>query len=106
MSCRVLMVDDNENDLLFTRIALQRSGVDYQVRAFERAQEALQGLKRRAGRRQPSRAIRNRAGQAMPAHPRMRVRCCGRWLGREGRAPSVVLGWQPCGPGKSTPLPL
>lgn len=41
MSCRVLMVDDNENDLLFTRIALQRCGVDYEVRTFERAQEAL-----------------------------------------------------------------
>ena len=27
MSCHVLMVDDNENDLLFTRIALQRSRV-------------------------------------------------------------------------------
>ncbi len=44
MSCRVLMVDDNENDLLFTRIALQRSGVDFEVQAFERAQEALQML--------------------------------------------------------------
>ena len=44
MSCHVLMVDDNENDLLFTRIALERSGVDYKVRAFERAQEALQML--------------------------------------------------------------
>ncbi|MDP1684817.1 response regulator [Hydrogenophaga sp.] len=44
MSCRVLMVDDNENDLLFTRIALQRSGVDFDVQAFERAQEALQML--------------------------------------------------------------
>lgn len=41
MSCRVLMIDDNENDLLFTRIALQRSGVDYDIRSFERAQEAL-----------------------------------------------------------------
>jgi CheY-like chemotaxis protein len=41
MSCRVLMVDDNENDLLFTRIALQRSGVDFEIQAFERAQEAL-----------------------------------------------------------------
>ena len=41
MSCRVLTIDDNENDLLFTRIALQRSGVDYDIRAFERAQDAL-----------------------------------------------------------------
>lgn len=44
MICRVLMVDDNENDLLFTRIALQRSGVDFQIRAFERAQEAIRML--------------------------------------------------------------
>ena len=35
------MIDDNENDLLFTRIALERSGVDYDIRSFERAQEAL-----------------------------------------------------------------
>ena len=41
MSCRVFTMDDNENDLLFTRIALQRCGVDYDIRAFERAQEAL-----------------------------------------------------------------
>ena len=47
MSCRVLMVDDNENDLLFTRIALQRSGVDYEVHAFERAREALELLSTR-----------------------------------------------------------
>ncbi|MFN7123502.1 MAG: response regulator [Hydrogenophaga sp.] len=47
MSCRVLMVDDNENDLLFTRIALQRSGVDCEVQAFERAQEALDLLSSR-----------------------------------------------------------
>ncbi len=44
MICRVLMVDDNENDLLFTRIALQRSGVSFEVRAFERAQEAIRML--------------------------------------------------------------
>ncbi|WP_236574196.1 response regulator [Hydrogenophaga sp. PBL-H3] len=37
----MLTIDDNENDLLFTRIALQRCGVDYDIRAFERAQEAL-----------------------------------------------------------------
>eukprot|EP01041_Mallomonas_annulata_P013843 gene13843-29443_t len=44
MTCRVLMVDDNENDRLFTRIALERSGVDFEIRAFERAEEALQML--------------------------------------------------------------
>lgn len=44
MTCRVLMVDDNENDLLFTRIALERSGLDFEILACERAQEALQML--------------------------------------------------------------
>ena len=44
MTCRVMMVDDNENDLLFTRIALERSGVNFEIRAFERAEEALQML--------------------------------------------------------------
>lgn len=41
MSCRILMVDDNENDLLFTRIALERCGVGYEISGFERAQDAL-----------------------------------------------------------------
>jgi len=44
MSCRVMMVDDNDNDLLFTRLMLQRSGVDYDVLAFERAEQALSHL--------------------------------------------------------------
>ena len=41
MPMRLMLVDDNENDLLFTRLALQRSGVDCEVFAFERAEEAL-----------------------------------------------------------------
>lgn len=41
MPIRVMLVDDNENDLLFTRIALQRCGVDFNVREFERAEDAL-----------------------------------------------------------------
>lgn len=41
MPMRLMLVDDNENDLLFTSLALQRSGVDYEVFAFERAEEAL-----------------------------------------------------------------
>ena len=41
MPMRLMLVDDNEDDLLFTRLALQRSGVDYEVFAFERAEEAL-----------------------------------------------------------------
>lgn len=44
MSCHVLLIDDNENDLLFTRIALQRSGADCEIRACERAEEALRLL--------------------------------------------------------------
>lgn len=44
MSCRVLTIDDNENDLLFTRIALERCGLDCEIRAFERAQDALSML--------------------------------------------------------------
>ena len=44
MSCRVMMVDDNDNDLLFTRLMLQRSGVDYEVLAYERAEQALRYL--------------------------------------------------------------
>lgn len=41
MPRRVMLVDDNENDLLFTRIALQRCGVDYEICEFERAENAL-----------------------------------------------------------------
>jgi CheY-like chemotaxis protein len=41
MPRRVILVDDNENDLLFTRIALQRCGVEFDVREFERADDAL-----------------------------------------------------------------
>jgi len=44
MSCRVMMVDDNDNDLLFTRLMLQRSGVDYEVLAYDRAEQALRHL--------------------------------------------------------------
>lgn len=44
MSCRVMMVDDNDNDLLFTRLMLQRSGGEYDVLAFERAEHALRHL--------------------------------------------------------------
>ena len=42
MPIRVMLVDDNPDDLLFTRIALQRSGVDYEVIEFERAEQALE----------------------------------------------------------------
>jgi CheY-like chemotaxis protein len=49
MRKRVMLVDDNENDLLFTRIALQRCGVDYDVREFERAEEALALLSKDPG---------------------------------------------------------
>lgn len=45
MTCRVMMVDDNDNDLLFTRLILQRSGVGYDILGFERAAEALEHLR-------------------------------------------------------------
>ena len=44
MSCRVMMVDDNDNDLLFTRLMLQRSGVNYDAMPFLRAEQALHHL--------------------------------------------------------------
>lgn len=45
MSHRVMLIDDSESDLLYTRIILQRSAVPYEVLAFEHAQEALRALK-------------------------------------------------------------
>jgi len=45
MKCRVMMVDDNDNDLLFTRLMLERSGGHFEVLGFERAAEALDHLR-------------------------------------------------------------
>ena len=45
MKCRVMMVDDNDNDLLFTRLMLERSGAGFEVIGFERAAEALDHLR-------------------------------------------------------------
>ena len=45
MSCRVMMIDDNDNDLLFTRLTLQRCGVPCEVQAFTHAQAALDHLR-------------------------------------------------------------
>ena len=45
MPCRVMMVDDNDNDLLFTRLTLQRCGVPCEVMAFTHAQAALDHLR-------------------------------------------------------------
>lgn len=44
MSPRVMMVDDSDSDLLFTRLALQRCGVPCEVLGFERAEDALAHL--------------------------------------------------------------
>lgn len=44
MPTRIMLVDDNENDLLFTHISLQRCGVEYEVFKYERAGEALKWL--------------------------------------------------------------
>jgi CheY-like chemotaxis protein len=46
MSTRVMMVDDNDSDLLYTRVTLQRCGEPCEVLAFERAQDALDHLGR------------------------------------------------------------
>lgn len=45
MSHRVMLIDDSESDLLYTRIILQRASVPYEVLAFETAQDALRVLK-------------------------------------------------------------
>jgi CheY-like chemotaxis protein len=45
MPCRVMMVDDNDNDLLFTRLTLQRCGVPCEAIAFTHAQAALDHLR-------------------------------------------------------------
>lgn len=45
MSHRVMLIDDSESDLLYTRIILQRAAVPYEVQAFESAREALAALK-------------------------------------------------------------
>ena len=45
MPCRVMMVDDNDNDLLFTRLTLQRCGVPCEVVGFTHAQAALDHLR-------------------------------------------------------------
>jgi CheY-like chemotaxis protein len=45
MPLRVLTIDDNEDDLLFTRIALTRCGVEYTIDAYLKAQEALDHLR-------------------------------------------------------------
>lgn len=45
MPPRVMMVDDNDSDLLFTRVTLQRCGEPCEVVGFERAEAALQHLR-------------------------------------------------------------
>ncbi len=45
MPPRVMMVDDNDSDLLYTRVTLQRCGEPCEVLAFERAQDALDHLR-------------------------------------------------------------
>jgi CheY-like chemotaxis protein len=41
MPMRILMIDDNEDDLMFTQIALKRCGVEYDTHMHQRAQDAL-----------------------------------------------------------------
>ena len=42
---RVMLIDDSEADLLFTRIMLQRCDVPYEVLAYESARAALADLR-------------------------------------------------------------
>jgi len=49
MPPRVMMVDDNDSDLLYTRVTLQRCGEPCEVMAFERAQDALGHLRATPG---------------------------------------------------------
>jgi CheY-like chemotaxis protein len=46
MTRRVVLIDDNDNDLLFTRLMLQRAGVADDIRCHERAHDALDALAR------------------------------------------------------------
>ena len=41
---RVMLIDDNDADLLYTRIVLERSGAAAEVLAFESARDALAAL--------------------------------------------------------------
>ena len=41
----ILLIDDSEPDLLFTRIVLERSGVTREVKSLESAREALAWLR-------------------------------------------------------------
>lgn len=41
MPLRILMIDDNEDDLMFTQIALKRCGVEYDTHMHQKAQDAL-----------------------------------------------------------------
>jgi CheY-like chemotaxis protein len=44
MPLRILMIDDNEDDLMFTQIALKRCGVEYDTHTYQKAQDALSYL--------------------------------------------------------------
>ncbi|EHR70365.1 response regulator with CheY-like receiver, AAA-type ATPase, and DNA-binding domains [Burkholderiales bacterium JOSHI_001] len=46
---RVMLIDDNDADLLYTRIVLERSGAAQEVLAFESARDALAALSARPG---------------------------------------------------------
>lgn len=41
---RIVLIDDSEPDLIYSRIVLERSGIARDVRAFESAREALDWL--------------------------------------------------------------
>lgn len=45
MTCRVLIIDDNENDLLFARLIMERLGDTFEVVEHESAKAALAFLR-------------------------------------------------------------
>ena len=47
MGQNVIMIDDNEDDLFFTRIVFERSGLDLTLHQFTSAREALSYFERR-----------------------------------------------------------
>lgn len=49
MARRIMLIDDYESDLLFTRLMLERCDQQYQVVEYDSAQEALQYLQSHPG---------------------------------------------------------
>lgn len=52
MTRKILLIDDNQDDLFFTQLALKRCDVPCEVTSFERAHDALAWLKTERGQGQ------------------------------------------------------